>query len=499
MEDSNNTAGTVMEQRHFLGHPRLLWVLLWVTVGSDLTFYGIRAFLAPYVADTFYPSLPAHQAIQQAELMFAGFSTLLYATPIIGGWIADNVLGKVQSLRLALWLQVIGFAVMAIPSKLGLTMGLSIFSISGGLAIPLTVLVGLNYKTEDPKRDAGYTLYYLAINFGAFIAPFVISKWIAGTYGYSTAFLVAGFLQIIVALIFELGQGKMKSWEGETKYRRKYSVWLVIAGCAILTYPCAWLLSHVIAMRIIMYALVGVLVFYFVIKSIERKDKIQSHRYIALLILFVGLVVFWSWSMLSATALNFYARDFVGALWKGSLPILGEWNYQLFQSANPLYILIAAVPVSLLWPWLDKHKMNPSTPRKFAIGIVLVSIGYGLLMVADKSGLGTDGKVAAWVLALCYVFATIGELSLSPIGYALIGKLAADEDVTLAMGGWFFGVSIASSISGHIATLTTTSANIGITGYTQVFTALFWIGLVIGIAFWLFGPLISKLMKLEGE
>lgn len=495
----SSSTNTPAEGTHFLGHPRLLWVLLAVTVGSDLTFYGIRAFLAPYVADTFYRMLPAHQAIQQAELMFAGFGTLLYATPIIGGWIADNVLGKVQSLRLALWLQVIGFGVMAIPSKLGLTIGLAIFSISGGLAIPLTVLVGLNYKNDDPKRDAGYTLYYLAINFGAFIAPFLISKWIAGTYGYSWAFLAAGLLQIIVALVFELGQWKMKSWEGEAKYRRKYSVWLVIIGCAILTYPCAWLLSHVIAMRVIMYALVGVLVLYFVIKSVERKDQIQSHRYIALLILFVGLVVFWSWSMLSATALNFYARDYVGALWKGSIPILGSWNYQLFQSANPLYILIAAVPVSLLWPWLDKHKINPSTPRKFAIGVVLVSLGYGLLMIADKSGMGTDGKIAAWTLALCYGFATIGELALSPIGYALIGKLAAPEDVTLAMGGWFFGVSIASSVSGHIATLTTASANIGIAGYTRVFTALFWIGLAIGLALWLFGPLISTLMKLPGE
>lgn len=481
---------------HFLGHPKMLWVLLAVTVGSDLAFYGFRAFLAPYVADTFFRNIPGNQAIQQAELMFAGFGTLLYATPIIGGWVADNVLGKVRSLRLALWMQVAGLFAMAIPTKLGLTMGLAFFAISAGLAIPLTVLVGLNYQKDDPKRDAGYTLYYLAINFGAFLAPFIISEWIARDYGYSWAFLAAAITQIIIAIIFELGLHHMPNNGEKGKYYRKYTGILVIVACLILTYPFAWLLSHALVVRYIMYTLMALLVLYFVVKSIERHDRTQSNRYIALLILFVALVVFWSWSMLSATALNFFARDFVGPMWKGSLPIVGTWGYQLFQSANPLYILIAAVPISLLWPWLDKHKINPSTPAKFGIGVVLVSISYGVLVLADKYGMGSDGKIAAGMLALSYAFSTVGELALSPIGYALIGNLAAPEDVSLAMGGWFFGVAVASNISGYIATLTSQSTKAGIDSYTHVFALLFWIGLVIGIAYLLFSKMISKLMRL---
>lgn len=472
------------ESADFWGHPRMLWMLLAVTVGFNFAFYGFRAFLAPYVADTFFGNLSHGQSLQQANLLFAGFGTLLYATPIVGGWVADNVLGKVRSLRISLWLLIIGVLAMALPSKLGFMMGLAFFVISAGLNIPLTVLVGMNYADNDPKRDAGYTLFYLAINLGAVIAPYICAAWVGVHYGYRWGFVAAAAGEVLVAVIFEIWHRRMPGADEQAPRYSKYSTPLVIACCVILTYPCALLLENPKIVQIIVYVLMAALVLYFIVSCVRRRDRVQTHRYIAMLILFIALVVFWAWSNLSASALNFFARDYVSA----------PWNFTVFQSFNPFYILIFAIPLAILWPWLDKHNFNPSTPRKFGIGLMLIALGYGVLLLADLYGVGGNDRIAWWPLALYYFLATLGELALSPIGYAMVGKLAASEDASLAMGGWFFGVSVSYDIAGQIAAMTTNGHYAGISGYTHVFEWLLWIGLAIGVIFLLASPGITRLM-----
>src|SRR5699024_55255 len=123
-----------------------------------------------------------------------------------------------------------------------------------------------------------------------------------------------------------------------------------------------------------------------------------------------------------------------------------------------------------------------------------VAIGYGILVLVDRYGVGASERIPWWGLALRYLCSTSGELALSPIGYAMIGKLAAPRDVSLAMGGWYFGVSVAYDISGQIAAMTTSGANPGIAGYTNVFQGLFWIGLGIGLLYILASPWITRLM-----
>jgi POT family proton-dependent oligopeptide transporter len=241
------------------------------------------------------------------------------------------------------------------------------------------------------------------------------------------------------------------------------------------------------------YALMGLLVLYFIASSVRRGDRVQSHRYLALLLLFIALVVFWALSLLSASALNFFARDHVAPLWSGQLLGLG-WSFTLFQSVNPLYILIIAPFMAALWPWLDKHDTNPSTPRKFGIGLLLVALGYGVLWYAIARMQLPDGKITAWPLLACYLCSTIGELALSPIGYALIGKLAAPDETSLAMGGWFFGVGVSYDLSGQIAALTTAHGQTGIAGYEHVFEWLLIGGAAIALVYLVTAPLIVKLM-----
>ena len=212
-----------------------------------------------------------------------------------------------------------------------------------------------------------------------------------------------------------------------------------------------------------------------------------STAYLALLVLFVALVVFWTFSFQGVTSLNFFARDYVNA----------PFNYTLFQAANPLYILMFAPLLALLWPWLGKRGRDPSTPRKFGIGLLLVALSYGIMAAGIRYGIAADGRVGWWVLAACYLSQTIGELALSPIGYGLVGLLAAPEEASFAMGGWFFGIALAYQLAGWIATLTAGpvhSAHSGIVDYEHVYLQLFVFGTAASLLY-LFGAApIRKLM-----
>lgn len=474
----------------FLGHPRLLWMLLVVTVGVNFGFYGFRAFLAPYAADTFFANLPHADALKQADFLFAGFGTLLYATPVVGGWVADNVLDEVRALRIALWLQVLALMGMTVPIREVFMLALALYVLAAGLGIPLTVLIGRNYAKNDAARDGGYTLYYLAINLGAFIAPFVCAAWIGAHYGYHWGFAAATAGALVAAILFEWKHRAVPGAGQRAQYRRAWSTPVVVLVTLALVFPGAWLLANPQAMNGFVYVLMGALLAYFIASSLRRGDRVQGHRYIALLLLFIAMVLFWAMSLLSASALNFFARDFVAPLWPGHLFGLA-WNFTLFQSANPLYILILAPCMAALWPWLDRHHANPSTPRKFGIGLLLVALGYGVLWYAVARLQLPDGKVAAWTLLACYLGSTVGELSLSPIGYALIGKLAAPDQTSLAMGGWFFGVAVSYNAAGQIAALT---ASGGIGAYADVFAMLLIGGVVVALIYLTAAPWIVKLM-----
>lgn len=471
------------------GHPRQLWMLLGVTVWLNFAFYGFRAFLAPYIAQTFYAHLGAAAAQQQADLLTSGFLALMYATPIIGGYVADKILGETRALAMSLWLAVLSLLLMAQPTLFGFELGMALFALSAGLGIPLTVLIGRTYPAEDPRREGGYTLFYLAINLGSFVTPFVCADFIGHRYGYRWGFVAAAIGMTLAAALFQWRKRKLAPMlpDGDHLHGRMATVWVLLAIGALL-YPTALLLAWPIVLRWAMYALMGLLVLYFVVSCFRRGDRVQTQRYLALLLLFIALVVFWAFSLQGVTSLNFLARDHVSA----------PFDYSWFQSANPLYILVMAPFLAMLWPWLDRHGRDPSTPRKFGIGLLLVASSYGVLVYAIDHMLNAGGRMPWWPLALCYLLQTLGELALMPIGYAMVGQLAAPEDASLAMGGWFFGVALAYQLAGWIAiqTIQTPASGLaaGVADYARVYGQLFVWGLGISAIFLLAAPRIRRLM-----
>ena len=471
------------------GHPRQLWPLLAVTVGINFAFYGFRAFLAPYI-EAFYGHLGPAAALRHADLLASGFLALMYATPIIGGYVADKILSETRALALSLWLEVLALLLMAMPSLFGFELGLALFALATGLGIPLTVMVGRNYPEGDPRREGGYTLFYLAINLGAFVAPFICADLIGHHYGYRWGFIAAAAGMALAALLFQWRKPGFDALApaGGHLHGPRATLWVLLA-IAVLEYPTALLLAVPAVLSWIMYALMGLLVLYFVVSCVRRGDRVQTHRYLALLLLFVALVVFWAFSLQGVTSLNFLARDHVDA----------PFDFSWFQSANPLYILIFAPLLAMLWPWLARHGRDPSTPRKFGIGLLLVALSYGVLVYAIGHLQHVDGRIGWWPLALCYLLQTLGELALMPIGYALVGQLAAPEEASLAMGGWFFGVALAYQLAGWIATLTIQApvAGAGMSGmadHAQVYGQLFGWGIGVALLFLLTAPWISRLM-----
>lgn len=470
------------------GHPRQLWMLLAVTIGLNFAYYGFRAYLAPYIAG-FYADLGPAEAQRHADLLSSGFLSLMYATPIVGGYVADKILGEARALAISLWLTTVSLVLMANPTLLGFEIGMALFALSTGLNIPLTVLIGRNYSQSSPRREGGYTLFYLAINFGGFIAPFVCADLVGRHLGYRWGFIAAAAGNALAAIVFQLRQHKLRPVLPHGGHLRgPMAVVGVIAALAVLVYPTAVLLSRPQILSTAMYVLMALLVLYFIVGCARRRDREQTQRYLALLVLFVALVLFWALSMQGATSLNFFARDYVQA----------PFDYTLFQSANPLYILVFAPLLALLWPWLGRRGQDPSTPRKFGIGLLLVALSYGLMVAGIRYGVDAEGKVAWGVLAGCYLLQTLGELALSPIGYSLVGLLAAPEESSLAMGGWFFGIALAYQLAGWIATRTTGTPggalSPGIAGYEHVYGQLFLLGLAVSFVYLLGAPLVRKLM-----
>lgn len=468
----------------FWGHPFGLWMLLWMTVGINFGFYGFRAFLAPYF-EHFFSDLGPAAAQRQADLVSSGFLALMYATPIVGGYVADKVLGETRAVAMSLWLCTLALLVMALPTLFGFEIGLALFALATGLGIPTTVLIGRNYANADPRRESGYMLYYMAINLGSFIAPPICAGVVGAHFGYRWGFVAAAVGMAFSAVLFQWRKHHLNAVVPGGGYLngRMAGVWVLLV-IVVLVYPTALLLTAPTVLSWAMYVLMGLLVLYFVVQCVRRGDRVQTQRYVAMLLLFVAMVVFWALSLQGVTSLNFFARDHV----------IAPFHYTLFQSANPLYIIVLAPVFALLWPWLDRRHADPCTPRKFGIGLLLVALGYGVLTWAIVH-MAHGGHVAWEWLALCYLLSTLGELALSPIGYALVGQLAAPEDASFAMGGWFFGTALSYVLAGVIATRTAGSHGVSsLADYAHVYGQLFWWGVGIAVVFLLAAPGIKKLM-----
>ena len=448
------------------------------------SYYGMRALLAVYVASTFFSLLPEGEAKVQASLTYGAYTALIYATGIFGGFIADRYLGYRHSILLGGSVMAAGMFLLLIPDLTWFLIGLAVIVVGNGLFKPnISSMVGMLYAPGDARRDAGFTIFYMGINAGAALAPLLCGTIVGSYFGYQWGFFVAGIGMILGLLMFQwligwLGHVGQEPVPGQGASRTAK----VLLGC-IAAVPLVYLMlsqPRVVSWSL-MVAMVG-LAIYFVRSGIRSGDRVQLHCYIAMLLLFLAKILFWGMFEQSGTSLNFFARDHVDA----------PFDFTLFQSANPVFIILLAPIFAWLWPKLEARGINPSIPRKFGIAILLVAVGFTTLVLSIAYLQDSSGKVPWVMLALAYLINTMGELCLSPIGLSMVTKLASPRDTGLAMGAWFMCTAAGNSIAGEVAAHAFKTD--GIAQLSDTFGFIAMTGFGFGIALLLFAPLINKLM-----
>jgi len=491
-----------LPHREFLGHPVSLWQLSNIEMWERFAFYGMRALLAVYVATTFFGHL-GDQANSAASLVYGGYTALVYATGIIGGYIADRVLGYQRSILLGALVMGAGLCVLLIEDLTWFLVGLALVVAGNGLFKPnISAMIGKLYVPGDVRRDSGFTIFYMGINLGAFIAPFITAAWVGANFGMKWGFFAAAIGMILSILFLQIakkGLGKVGlAPTGKEGWGRFFIVGLGTLAIVPVVY---FLLSESKILGWLLVAIMLGLAIYFVAAGIRSGDRVQLHRYIAMLILFLANSCFWALFEQAGSSMNFLAREHVTPMY-GSMDTWRAGGFGIFQSLNPLYILLFAPLFAAIWPWLEKRGLNPSIPRKFSFGLMQVALGFFLLVFAINNFQNAAGLVPWIFLALCYLLHTTGELCLSPIGLSMVTKLAAEKETGLAMGGWFLSIAMAQYVAGLIAAIASggggghgaEGAAQNIAQYAETYMSLFWLGLGFGLAYLVAAPLINKLM-----
>ena len=456
-------------------------VLFFTEMWERFSYYGMRALLVLYLIQQLFQNLETSKTV--AYGIFAAYGSLVYASPFIGGLIADKFLGHRKAVIWGAIMMAIGHFLMAIENEMFLYLALSFLIVGNGFFKPnMPIILSGLYEENDPRRDGGFTIYYMSVNLGAFFSP-ILCGIVGETYGWHYGFTIAG-IGMLAGLFIFLKFGHVidyheninaETGEKTLEYRplggvpdkeslaQKFcglskEIW-IYALCVISTFGIALLVKHYEIMSYVIFPLsLAILGFIFVIAL--RSEKVERDRLFVILILLLFITLFWTFFEQAGSSLTLYASENVNRNFLGSvIPA------SLFQSVNPMFILIFASPLSILWMQLAQRKKEPSTPIKFAMGILLLSIGFLLLgmaprflsfeTIAENDTVLKIAAVPAIFLVLSYMFQTLGELCLSPIGLSMVSRLAPPKIVGMVIGAWYLSSSLAFQVGGWIANLTT--------------------------------------------
>ena len=427
----------------FLGHPKGLFVCFATEMWERFSYYGMRALLILY--------LTKHWEFTDATsyLIYGAYTSLVYIMPVFGGMLADQILGSKKAVTYGAILLVFGHLGMTVESNeqiFYLSLALIVSGV-GFLKPNISTMVGALYEEGDPRRDSGFTIFYMGINIGAFTAT-LLCGYLGEEIGWAYGFGAAGIGMLLGLFIFLWGQ---KYLEGlaeppSNKYMTKvngisYENWAYISGVVMVLVT--WFLvqnSQLVGQLLGGFGVIfiGAWLLYALLKCApEERDRLIV---VGILILFS--LIFWALFEQAGSSLNILTD-------RGVDRVIFGWEVpaSMFQSLNAGFIFTIAPLFALLWIALAKRNMEPSTPIKFSIGIVLVGLGFLALVYGMNSSEGLQTGVI-WIV-LIYLLHTLGELCLSPVGLSSVTKLSPQRIVGFMMGMWFF----ASAAGNYVASL----------------------------------------------
>lgn len=485
-------------ERTLLGHPRGLFVLFFAEMWERFSYYGMRALLVLYLTKHFI------FGDGQANLTYGAYTALVYITPVIGGWLADRYLGGRKAVLFGGILISIGHFCLAVEGPEGATgryldfffLGLAFVIVGTGfLKANISAIVGTLYRRDDMRRDPAYTIFYMGINLGAFLGALVCGA-LGETVGWAYGFGAAGIGMVLGLIVFVafrrdlLGRSEPPSAtvlaERVAGLPREWWIYLgAVAGVIV-----AWFLVQNSALVGNLLGLFGAaLVAYVIYTSVRHLPKVERDRIFAALALIVGSILFWALFEQQGSSFNLYTDRRIDRVFLGvTIPA------SVFQSVNSFWIITMAPIIAWIWTFLGKRGWEPSAPAKFGLAMIQMGLAF-LVLVAGALAAGPNLTPVVF-LFLFYLFASTGELCLSPVGLSAMTKMALPQMAGLLMGTWFFATAMGNYAAGLIAAATG-SEHAGVDQVLGVYTKAGWMGVGIGVVFLLIARPFGRLMHLD--
>ena len=428
--------------------PVALWLVFLTEMWERFSYYAMRSILILYMV--YLLQLDKSSAAN----IYGTFTSLVYLSTLLGGFLADRYLGQRCSIILGSLFIASGMFAMSVPSMAMLQLAMGLLILGNGFFKPnITAIVGQLYEKNDPRRDGGFTIFYMSVNLGAFFGPLAVG-YFAAKNNYAAAFWIAGIGMLIGLATFLLGQKKYLSGKGlppvqKPLFYKDPALWAVFLGACIIGvymkgwHTAAWICAALVAAGYILYT--------------KRRKTPQSqsqppltteekHKMAVIAIMAFFTIFFWAAFEQAGAALNLFAYEYTDRV-----ITLGGWTWEIpanwFQSLNPLYIVIFAPLFSKLWIQLAKKGKEPSTPAKFMISLWLLAAGFAVMLLGAFALIG-NAKISLFYLAFTYLFHTFGELCISPVGKSMVTKLAPARYVSLLMGVWFLSNAAANKLAG---------------------------------------------------
>ena len=485
----------VRDDRSFFGHPRGLSTLFFTEMWERFSYYGMRVLLILFMtAPVAAGGLGFETSV--AGAVYGLYTSMVYMTSLPGGWIADRLIGQRRAVLYGGILIACGHFSMAFPSLTTFYLGLTLIVLGTGLLKGnVAVIVGQLYAPNDVRRDAAFSIFYMGINIGAFIAPLVTS-YLGQRINWHLGFAVAGVGMVLGLAQYLLGARYLgdaglypapaASPAAAAQLKQRVKIWGAAAVAAVVLFAGAMYTGAlpITAKQIADAAgvsLLGLTIAFFVWLFLAGEwTPVERKRLYAILALFLAATLFWSEFEQAGSTLNLFADRATRT------SILGwEFPSGYFQSLQPLFIITLA-PV-FAWIWMRLGPRQPSSPAKFALGLLFVGTGFAVLVVAAQ--LAENGvKVAPYWLVVTYLLHTLGELSLSPVGMSAFTKLAPARVAGLMMGVFYLAIAGGNFIGGRLASL------YGSMPLPNLFGAIAAVGIGAGLVMFALTPSIKRLM-----
>ena len=444
----------------FFGHPRGLATLFFTEMWERFSYYGMRAILIFYLTASLAKGGLGF-ADSKAGAVYGLYTAMVYLMCLGGGWIADRITGARRAVLAGGILIACGEFCLVAPSEIFFYSGLVLLMAGTGmLKGNVSVIVGQLYAAGDPRRDSGFSIFYMGINIGAFISPLIcgyVGEWISWRLGFAVAGLgmLVGVIQFLVTSRHLGSAGLHPASTGNPEEDRKsrknaiLGVGGVLAVLAIFATLGATGVVELSANRLsdgLGWCLIGISVAVFSwLIFLGDWTPVERKRSAAIFVLFASSALFWAAFEQAGSSLSLFAERGTDCHIFG-IPFPASW----FQSVQPIFV-IALAPV-FGWLWLAMRNREPSSPAKFSLGLFSGGLAFAILIPAAY--LVVSGhKVAPWWLIGTYFLQTLGELCLSPVGLSAMTKLAPARVAGFIMGMWFLSTSIGNWLAGKAASM----------------------------------------------